>query len=392
MRWRITALLLTISPVFGQALIENSRVPEEWRDFSLQDDEPKLECSIKPIKPRLNYSFRFETGYVVQVPMSQYTGKGHWLATFFRVTPEHQQRNPVYFFSKAELPKAPATNVDIELSGGYVVGAGKYRVDMIVTDDSGRVCADKWTIKAKLDRKERGIEPGLAAGMAGEISLREWTHGSRGPGDEQGYRATILMNASPVLPGRVRLGGHDRVLLLSSLASLVERLPLHSVRLIVFSLDQQREIYRSENFEPADFGNVANALSSLELGTVDYSVLKNRSGHLDLVADLIAESSEGETSDAVVFLGPKPWHFDKVQRSALPERTLGSPPFFYVQFRPYMAAASWTDTVMNAVKRMGGQVFDVYRPADFAEAIGSITRALQQKKKADSGELAKLFR
>ena len=90
------------------------------------------------------------------------------------------------------------------------------------------------------------------------------------------------------------------------------------MRLVLFSLDQQREIYRTDNFEPADFSRVSQALNRLELGTVDYEVLKNRRGHIDLISDLINEASKDGRSEAVVFLGPKPWYFDKVQRSALP--------------------------------------------------------------------------
>jgi hypothetical protein len=378
MRCCVAAMLLTASSALSQGVIDASRVPKEWRDFRAQGDERRFDCSVSPIKPRLNYSFRFQTGYVVQVPMRQYVGKAHWIATLFRVTPENSERSPVYFLMRLRLPEEiPRNNATIEFGGGYVVGEGKYRVEMLVTDDTARVCTHDWTITAKFGRKEDEVTPGMPAGAVDEISLRKWTRGSKGASGQQGHRVTILMNASAVMPRRVRLGGYDRVLLLSSLASAIERLPLRSVRLVVFSLDQQREIFRAEDFGPADFVRLSRALNELELGTVDYETLKNRRGHLDLVADLIAESLREKSSDAVVFLGPKPWYFDKIERSSLPQRTSDDPAFFYVQFRPYIAAAAHSDTLMYAVKQMGGKTFDVYSPGDFAEAIRDITKAIE---------------
>jgi hypothetical protein len=141
----------------------------------------------------------------------------------------------------------------------------------------------------------------MAAGAVDEISLRKWMRSSRTPGDDDGYRVTVLMDVSPMMPRRVRLGSYDRVMLLSSLTSLLERLPLRSVRLVLFNLEQQREIYRDENFEPSRFGRVAQALTTLELGTVAYDVIKNRTGHIDLLADMMEDARKNDQSDAVVF-------------------------------------------------------------------------------------------
>jgi hypothetical protein len=183
-----------------------------------------------------------------------------------------------------------------------------------------------------------------------------------------------------MMPRRIRLGAYDRMLLLSSLASLIERLPLRSVRLVLFNLDQQREIYRDENFEPARFNRVNQALSNLELGTVAYDVIRNRNGHIDLLAELMEDARKEDRSDAVLFLGPKPWKFDKAPKSSLPERSSVDPAFFYLQLRPYLASASLTDTIMGAVKHMGGKTFDVYTPGDFAEAIRDVTKALEARR------------
>jgi hypothetical protein len=380
------ALLAAAGPVMAQSVVPARRVPKEWLEFRALEGEGRIDCNLTQVKPRLNFSFRFQTGFVATFPGRQYVGRRHWIATFFRVTPAEKEREPVYFLSTTRLPDIPPNKVTLETGGGFVIGEGKYRVDWLMTDDSGRVCVKDWTLEAKLGRKERDVQPGMAPGTADEISLRKWTRGSKGADDAEGHRVTILMNAAPVLPRRVRLGAYDRVLLLSSLASLVERLRLRSVRLVVFSLDQQREVYRTEDFSAADFDKLATAVGRLELGTVDYDILKNRLGHQDLLAELISESLAQQSSDAVLFVGPKPRQFDRMARSLLPDRKPGQPPFFYLQFRPAYFGPNFPDVIMSAVKQMGGKTYDVFSPGDFAEAIRQISKTLDDTHRVVTGE------
>ena len=383
MRRPFVVPLLAACSALGQSIVPPARVPKEWQMFERRPNEQRLDCSVTPLRPRINYSFRFQTGFVAHVPGKLYAGKGHWIASFFRVTPEHSEREPVFFATTTRLPDVPANKVTLEINGGYVIGEGKYKVEWLLTGDSGRVCTKNWTVEAKLGRKERGVPPGMAPGTVDEISLRKWTRGSSGANDEEGRRITILMNVSPQLSRRMRVATYDRGLLLSSLAAAIERLPLRSVKLIVFSLDQQREIYADDDFQPSDFGAVATALSRVELGVVDYEVLRNSRGHVDLLTGLIAESVNDKGSDAVLFLGPKPWQFDKVYRDELPPPAEAKhAPFFYIQFRPFAAIASFPDTIMNAVKRMEGKTFEVYSPGDFAAAIKNIYAVLESKKAA----------
>jgi hypothetical protein len=372
----------------GQALVNATAIPEDVRNMNPQVSAGPLKCAVTPVKPRLNYSFRFQTGYVLDIPLKQYSGKGHSIATLLRVTPENSERDPVYLLSRTALGNVPPTKNILEMAGGYVVGEGKYRVDMLVTDSTGRTCIKKWNINAKLNRKEDDVPPGIAPGVVDEISFRKWMRAAKGSPGEDGYKVTVLMNVAPLMPRRTTLGAYDRVLLLSSLTSLIERLPLQSVRLILFNLDQQRELYRDENFDPTRYGRVSRAMAQLELGTVDYTVLQNRRGHIDLLTSLMEDARRKGKSDAVVFLGPKPWHFGNAPKAALPERSPDDPAYFYVQLRPYMAAAALNDTIMGAVKHMGGKTFDVYTPADFAEAIRDLTKALETRRVTASGRSA----
>ena len=72
--------------------------------------------------------------------------------------------------------------------------------------------------------------------------------------------------------------------------------------------------------------------------------------------------------------------FHEPAKAALPERLQSDPAFFYLPLRPYIASAALTDTIMGAVKHMGGKTFDVYSPGDFAEAIRDVSKALEARK------------
>jgi hypothetical protein len=78
------------------------------------------------------------------------------------------------------------------------------------------------------------------------------------------------------------------------------------VRLVVFNLDQQKEIFREEHFHSDQMSAVSQAVFDLQLATVDYRQLQNPAGSPDLLERLAKEElREKDRSDAVVFLGPR---------------------------------------------------------------------------------------
>ena len=88
-----------------------------------QAGEQALRCDVSPIKPSLNFSFRYQAGYMVTVPMNQYLGSGHGWSMLTRITPEGGDRKPVYLLSRIPLPRVPKTNVEVE--GGRRLPAGR---------------------------------------------------------------------------------------------------------------------------------------------------------------------------------------------------------------------------------------------------------------------------
>src|ERR1035441_6627282 len=58
------------------------------------------------------------------------------------------------------------------------------------------------------------------------------------------------------LPPGGNAGDLDMMTLLSTVASLLERMPVKSVRLVMFNLEQQKELYRNADFHLAEMPEI----------------------------------------------------------------------------------------------------------------------------------------
>ena len=170
----------------------------------------------------------------------------------------------------------------------------------------------------------------------------------------------------------------DKMMLLGTLSTLLERVPVRSLRLVVFNLEQQKEIFRSDAFTPASLDQVTQSLNELELGSVDYNVLKSRRGHVDLLAGLMNQELEAETpSDEVVFLGPRARYSDKLPQTAVEKPRGAGPRFFYLQLQPFFRnfGGSFPDSINHAVAKVKGKTLVIHTPGEFSNAIDQIEKA-----------------
>ena len=375
MRPLVIAVLLA-SACAAQSIVDSTRFASVLENLEPRAGEKPLRCEVTPIKPSLNFGFRFQAGYVVRVPMSQFSGPGHGWAMLTRITPRGGGQQPVYLAGRVRLPSIPTTKVDVEVGGGYLLGEGRYDVKWAMFDDADRVCRGSWHVDAKLGRRERQVNLSMPPDTVADFTLRGRPDSRRGADDAAPIRLTVLLNAAPLFPLRTRLRASDRVVLLGLLSSLLERVPARSVRLVVFNLDQQKTLLRQDAFAPGALGRVAQALNGTELGLVDYHVLQNRRGHVDFLAGLINQELRAETpSDVVVFLGPETRFVDKLPPTALAEPAGAPPQFFDLQFKPYFrAGASLPDSISLATARAKGKTIVIRTPADFAKAIEQIER------------------
>jgi hypothetical protein len=368
MRPALLALII-VSTAAGQYVIDQGRAAKFWAAHA--DDRP-LRCEVIPVPARLSYSFRFQTGYVVRLPFKNYTGPGHHWNIMMRVTPVGGS-DPFYLGSFTRLRNVPKTNAQAEFGGGFQIGEGRYSVDWMLADDQNRICRKSWKVEAKLNGRERGLKLGMAANTVGPLTFRRWSQQS----DADAHpidRLTVLLHAAPLYPRSNRFRAQDRLLLVSSLASLLEALPARSVRVVVFNLDQQKELFRQDDLTPDLFDQVAQSTSNLQLQVVDYRVLQNRRGHISLLSDLInQELGAAQPSDKVIFLGPTSRFYDKVPDASLEQHLASTPQFFYFEYKPYLGReAEFPDSVAMAIKKVKGKTMLIHSPDEFARAIREV--------------------
>lgn len=371
----VTLVFCAAVPAAAQRMVDPSRIPAEYRSFESRPGETKLDCDVRPIRPWLNFSFHLQSGYTLELPIRQFFGPSHRVTMITRVSPRDADRTPAWFVGVVRFPDIPKTNVRLEFAGGYLLGEGEYKVDWLMYDDAGRVCRKAWNLNARLSRGEKHVQLAMAPHAIRAITFQRWSGDKSGERVPRVRRLTVLLHASPLYTRMIKLRGYDRFLLLGSLASLLERLPARSVRVVVFNLDQQRELFRRDDFRAEDFSEVSRALDSLELGLIDYSVLRNPLGRADLLAELMNQEVK-ESTDAVVFLGPPSRYFDKFPETAVDAGGEAASRFFYFRYRPYwQRGADFPDILTSAVKRIRGKTVVIRTPADFAKAIEQVEDA-----------------
>jgi hypothetical protein len=381
-RLALIAVLLMPAQAPAQAILDPSRIKDILPLLEPAPTDGPLRCDVTPIKPQLNYSFRFQAGYTVSVPMSQYQGSGHSLAILLAITPD-SSRQPVYLGNRLKLPEVPKTKAEMSLGGAYLLGEGGYAIKWVMSDETGRVCRKSWHVDVKLGHSEHDVQLTIPAGAVSDLSGRGLRR-ARPPADDVApLRLTVLMHAAPMSPRRTHMRPNDTMTLVSSLSSLLEHVPTTSVRLVVFNLDQQKELYRRDGFTLRSLNQVFSSVNDIELGLVDVQVLSNRRGHLDLITDMVNQELRSQPpSDAVVFLGPMARFEDKVPRQAFEKTVSALPRFFYFQVRPFFrggrgmppgpAASVLPDSINSAISRLNGKVVVIHSPGDLAKAISRL--------------------
>ena len=266
------------------------------------------------------------------------------------------------------------------MSGGFAVGEGQYQVEVLVMDQiTGRTSRKRWRARVARNNKQGAAQVAVPPGSVFPLRVRPWPIKMDTSG--KGLRVTVLLDAAPLNPRTPALRAWDRAFLLGSLSSLLKQIPCASVRLRAFNLDQQRELFRQDQFDDAGFTELAASLRTVELGTVSYRVLQQGQGWLELLLDyanteLIAE----DPSDAVIILGPRTRYFGDVPRTKLRERETPNPHFFYFEYFPgYFRRSPFDDALSSLTKRLDGTVYDIFSPSDLARCAQKMLTRVQPR-------------
>ena len=335
------AVCLLTRVAYAQGLVPSGELSAIQRLFQPRPGNDSLPCEVTPLQPALNFAFRHEAGYSFQVAQNLYQGSTRGWSVLTSITPEGG--TPTYLLARNRLGDAVRIGSTLNVHGFYFLGPGRYSIESTLRDDHNRVCRKHWQLDIGTTHADRNVPLALAPHTVRPFTgvvLPE-------PRPDASGRVTILLNAAALSAFRTNIRQIDRSVLLGILTSLVEHLPASSIRLVVFSLEQQQEIFRSGRFHPADENKVADAISAFQPSMVDVNVLKKPLGHVDFLAGLLArERDEPEPSDTIVFLGPISRYGGK-----LPENALAAPQdarFFYVRYENIRRPASNIPGIMSA--------------------------------------------
>jgi hypothetical protein len=322
-------------PACAQSVVPPGQLPTLLARFQPRADQQPLRCTAVSIPPALNFAFRFQTGYAFRVSSTQYQGSNHTWSALTRITPDGGNRQPVYLFARSRPADVVKVDLDFEIGGGFLLGEGGYEVESTLRDDQNRACKREWHVDVKRSHNERAVRPSLPPFTVREFNSRLPNPAQPESKGKSPRHLTILLDAAPLTPRRSTLRLFDRQILLAELVALVERVPANAIRLVVFSLDQQKELLREDRFTLEMLDRVSQAMTGVELASVNVAVLQKPLGEVDLLVSLMQqELASAGASDTVVFLGPLSRYRDKLPVDLLPSSSRPTPHLFYVQYKP----------------------------------------------------------
>ncbi len=185
-------------------------------------------------------------------------------------------------------------------------------------------------------------------------------------------------------------------------------MPFSRVQVVVFRLDQHKELLRQNMTGAHGFRRIMRALNDFNPSLVDYQVLKDPAGHRDFLWQLLAkEATRPEPPDAVFFVGYPTLddsgvfappaegsrktlfaYFDFAQPGSRRHLTLGvpsgrgrrrGPPIESYETRSRPPGPEMPDAISRIAKAYSGKVFRIYSPGDFAAALQKTTELLRER-------------
>ena len=324
-------LLLLTPPALAQALVSAGELPRVQGLFESRPGAGPLPCEVTPLPPSLNFALRYRAGYTFHVPQSQSQGSTRGWSVLTAITPEGGAAT--YLFARTPLSSATRVDASFNVGGLYFLGTGRYSVEAAIRDDRNRVCRKQWHILVRTARADRAIPSALPAFAVRPISVSSWPD-TRHIDNTAPVHLSVLVNAAAFSSRRTAIRPSDRLVLVEALTAMLEHLPAASVRLVVFSLEQQREVFRSDAFSLALMSKVGDAIAALQLSTVDVHLLQNPLGHVDFLEQLInRELTSDAPVDTVIFLGPPSRYANKIPAAALRTPAFAHPRVFYLQYQ-----------------------------------------------------------
>jgi hypothetical protein len=337
-----------------------------------------LPCTVTPAKPALGFDLKFHAGYEVTIPLKELAGSENLLTVLFRVEAENHKEKPFYFVQRVHVPPLEdEIKGDAYLQGGFDVGEGAYHVDWLMRDRSEKVCSFSWDSEAQLAAKDKQMDLAILPGAIQRADAEQFKEEPpvQRVQQETPLNVKVLINFAPQTLGAATLQPLDIAALVSILRSIAREPRIGKFSIIAFNMQEERVVYRQAGADRIDFPALGEALTSLNLGTVDLKRLSEKHGDTEFLADLLKKevgpTNEGHP-DALIFAGPKVTLDAGLPADALRQVSGVDFPVFYMNYNVNPLANPWKDAIGHTVKYFRGYEYTITKPRDLWFAVSDL--------------------
>ena len=387
--WAAGLWLCIVVPVLAQAHLPGVGesvylVNTDLAVLESQTPRKDLPCEVKPADTALGFDLRFHSGYEVTIPLKELAADDNVLNMLFRVTPQQDPENPVYFVQYVRVPPLEKrAGGESTLNGVFDLGEGKYHVDWIMRDRSERICAFFWDTKAEIPDRDRGIEMAIAA-HAVEQSIQEQfledppVERTRGPR----LNVKMMVNFAPQKQTSSSMRPIDTQALVTLMRRITREPRVGKFSVVVFNIAEQRVVYRQSSEDRIDFPALGEAIRDIEPGVVNMRLLENKRGEMEFLTDLIkTEMTAADHPDALIFAGPKYTVEDMVPENELkPVVQSVDYPLFYLNYNLVPQDNPWRDSIGRAIRVFNGKEFTISRPRDLWFSVAEMVDRIVESK------------
>jgi hypothetical protein len=343
----------------------------------------ELPCEVTPDKPGLGFDLRFHSDYHVTVPVRALVDAGGWLQVAVRFTATSENEQPVYLAHRFAIPKVPAgSKGEVELSDGFDLGPGRYRVDWIMRDARERVCSAHWDLEAKTGPGKRDLPLTLGPNQVVDAEMNDFSYRPRPKEDAaQPLHVKVLLNLSPAKPQESIVRPEDAAVLFAILRGIAGQPGIVLSTVVAFNLREQKIVYRQENAERIDFLAMEKATQSRTSGTIDISLLRDPQSETHFVTGLLTDQlgAQADSPDAIVIVGAKVSLERNVPRNSLKAKGSTICPVFYLNYTSN-PLEPWPDTIGSALKAYkGAAAYNIVFPRDLGLAMTELLARINKR-------------
>ncbi|MBM3814050.1 MAG: hypothetical protein FJW20_20680 [Acidimicrobiia bacterium] len=241
---------------------------------------------------------------------------------------------------------------DTYLSGALDVGPGRYHVDWLMRDRSGRVCSAYWDMEAELSGNDEqmalAIRPSRAEAMWVEQFQEEppVTRDNAVP-----LHVKLLINYAPQDDSASAMQPLDKGPLVAVLRGLARDPRIGKFSIVAFNLRKQKVLYRRDAVPRIDFPERGAGLEQVNVGTVSLGALEKHA-ETTFLEDIVQEEIGGAPrQDAVIFVGPKAMLDNNVSKDAL--RLIQEPgfPVLFLNYNLHPHRNRWRGAISRITPR-----------------------------------------